>query len=286
MRSKHDIPEVNGNERARQDSRTAGAGRSRRPDERGRKAGCGASAVLHRLLHRIGGLAADCERTSPIADPPAFCVAGAGHAGACGGEAHRTGRARLEPSRNDFCSVVCVAADDCELAGFPLCERTFRELARAAVQPYVDQFCRVHRARVARGRGGRSDAGNPAARRKEAGMSRFTKELRVIPKAAWIVAWFAYLCMVVPLFFFVAPTDPEIGKWPRWGQALVVYGSFLLVVALVALIGYVYGDAKRRQMRYVMWTLLAIFIPNGIGMILYFILRDPLPEPCPGCGHV
>jgi hypothetical protein len=53
--------------------------------------------------------------------------------------------------------------------------------------------------------------------RKEAGMSRFTKELRVIPKAAWIVAWFAYLCFTVPLFIFVAPTDPEIGKWPRWG---------------------------------------------------------------------
>src|SRR5260370_39702236 len=104
-------------------------------------------------------------------------------------------------------------------------------------------------------------------------MSCFTKELRVIPKAAWIVAWFAYLCFTVLLFFFVAPTDPEVGKWPRWGQALFVYGISLLVVALVALIGYVYGDAKRRQMRYVMWTLLVIFIPNAIGMILYFILR-------------
>ncbi|MFY9910481.1 MAG: zinc ribbon domain-containing protein [Candidatus Sulfotelmatobacter sp.] len=124
-------------------------------------------------------------------------------------------------------------------------------------------------------------------------MSRFTKELRVIPKAAWIVAWFAYLCFTVPLFFFVAPTDlgkfvapTEIVKWPRWGQALFIYGIFLLTVALVALIGYVYGDAKRRQMPYVMWTLLATFVPYAIGMILYFILRDPLPKPCPGCGHV
>ena len=32
------------------------------------------------------------------------------------------------------------------------------------VQPNMDQFCRVHGARVARGRGSRSDAGNPAAR--------------------------------------------------------------------------------------------------------------------------
>ena len=30
-------------------------------------------------------------------------------------------------------------------------------------------------------------------------MSRFTKELRVIPKAAWIVAWFAYLSLTVPV---------------------------------------------------------------------------------------
>ena len=117
-------------------------------------------------------------------------------------------------------------------------------------------------------------------------MSRFTKELRVIPGAAWIVAWFAYFCLTVPVFFFVAPTDPEVGKWPRWGQALLIYGTFLFQVAWVALIGYIYGDAKRRQMRYVLWTLLSILTPYAIGMILYFILRDPLPKPCPGCGHV
>ena len=37
-------------------------------------------------------------------------------------------------------------------------------------------------------------------------------------------------------------------------------------------------------MRYVMWTLLAIFIPNGIGIILYFLMRDPLPRNCVKCG--
>jgi len=116
-------------------------------------------------------------------------------------------------------------------------------------------------------------------------MSRFRKELRVIPRAAWVVAWFLYACFTVPMFFFVVPTDPDIGKWPRWGQALFIYGIFLIVVAYVALIGYVYGDAKRRQMRYVMWTLLAIFIPNAIGIILYFILSGPLWKPCPGCRN-
>jgi len=59
-------------------------------------------------------------------------------------------------------------------------------------------------------------------------MRRFTKELRVIPKAAWIVAWLSYLCVTVPLFFFVAPTDPEMGKLPLWAQALLIYGFLLL----------------------------------------------------------
>jgi hypothetical protein len=62
-------------------------------------------------------------------------------------------------------------------------------------------------------------------------MSRFTQELRVIPKAAWIVAGLVNLCFTLPLFLFVAPTDREIGKWPRWGQALCVCAMFLFVAA-------------------------------------------------------
>lgn len=116
-------------------------------------------------------------------------------------------------------------------------------------------------------------------------MSRFTKELRVIPTAAWIVGLLMYIGITTPMFFYVLPHDPQMGHWPRVLQALFVYGIFLFIPAFVALIGYVSGDAKRRQMRYVMWTLLAIFIPDAIGIILYFILRDPLPKPCPGCGN-
>ena len=52
----------------------------------------------------------------------------------------------------------------------------------------------------------------------------------------------------------------------------------------VLLLGYVWGDARRRGMSHVMWTLLALFIPSAVGIILYFILRDPVPVPCPSCG--
>jgi predicted amidophosphoribosyltransferase len=33
-----------------------------------------------------------------------------------------------------------------------------------------------------------------------------------------------------------------------------------------------------------LWTLLAIFVPYGIGLIIYFLMREPLPYNCPGCG--
>jgi hypothetical protein len=115
-------------------------------------------------------------------------------------------------------------------------------------------------------------------------MNRFWKEVKIIPAAAWIVALVIYLGMTIPLFFFAIPNDPKLGRWPEWGQALFVFGICFLIVPLILLIGYVYADAKRRGMRYIMWTLLAIFIANGIGIILYFILRDPMPKPCPGCS--
>ena len=64
------------------------------------------------------------------------------------------------------------------------------------------------------------------------------------------------------------------GPWPAKLAMSVLPGLPLFV--LVLLIGYVNADARRRGMRYVMWTWLAILIPNAIGIILYFVLREPL----------
>jgi hypothetical protein len=62
----------------------------------------------------------------------------------------------------------------------------------------------------------------------------------------------------------------------------------LLIAALMFtygfLVSYVYGDAKRRGMRHVLWTLIAFFVPNALGFIAYFLLREPLLQPCPACG--
>ncbi len=93
-----------------------------------------------------------------------------------------------------------------------------------------------------------------------------------------------YVGMAILFVGFVLQQKPEPASWPLWGKALFTVFVPLPLSILILVIGYVYGDAKRRGMRYVLWTLLAIFIPNAIGIILYFILRDPLLVPCRACG--
>ena len=113
----------------------------------------------------------------------------------------------------------------------------------------------------------------------------FRKELSVIPRAAWIIAGLFYLGMAT-LAWFLVPTDHEMLQWPRDGQLAFIFLLPLVFFLIIPLYGYIYGDAKRRAMRYVMWTLLAIFVPDFIGVIIYFILRDPLPLDCPSCHNL
>ena len=114
----------------------------------------------------------------------------------------------------------------------------------------------------------------------------FTRELRVIPRAARIAAVVCYAAFAICLYFLIIPTDvgPQgMATWPLAGRLAFSLLIPLVLLGIIALWGYICGDAKRRGMRYVMWTLLAIFVPYAIGIILYFILRDPLPAECPSC---
>lgn len=119
-------------------------------------------------------------------------------------------------------------------------------------------------------------------------MTRFQEEWALVPGGARWVAVLVFLAMAgLMASLFLLPLIVE----HEYRGLLFVFPVFLMTligaVALAVyalLIGYVYGDARRRAMNQVMWTLLAIFIPSAVGVILYFILRDPIPVPCPSCG--
>jgi hypothetical protein len=119
-------------------------------------------------------------------------------------------------------------------------------------------------------------------------MTRFEEEWALVPAGARWVAALVFLAMAsLMASLFLLPLIVE----HEYRGLLFVFPVFLMTligaVALaiyVLLVGYVYGDARRRGMNQVMWTLLAIFIPSAVGVILYFILRDPIPVPCPSCA--
>jgi RNA polymerase subunit RPABC4/transcription elongation factor Spt4 len=101
---------------------------------------------------------------------------------------------------------------------------------------------------------------------------------RLIPVTAWVLAVLFFLGAVISCVVAVMNTTNQAA----FGFPIAV-GLFIAAIFTV-IAGFVYGDARRRGMRYVMWTWLVILIPNGIGIILYFILRDPIPNHCTNCG--
>jgi RNA polymerase subunit RPABC4/transcription elongation factor Spt4 len=83
--------------------------------------------------------------------------------------------------------------------------------------------------------------------------------------------------------------DPLVGK-PVALQLLAMFGIVTAIaipaIAYVLLIGYVNRDARRRGMSPALWTIIAIFVPYLVGVVLYFVLREPLPFECPRCRRL
>lgn len=117
---------------------------------------------------------------------------------------------------------------------------------------------------------------------------RFIDELRLIPR--WLVYSVIVLFFVAQVVVQVANALTNFSGLPRnWAPlALVgiVTGISLVFVCLVFLFAYINRDAKRRGMSPTLWTLVAILVPYLIGVMAYFILREPLGFNCPRCGVV
>jgi hypothetical protein len=107
-------------------------------------------------------------------------------------------------------------------------------------------------------------------------MSRLRQELGVAARLG--VAISALLALVAALLFVLLDRRPLAAKI-AFGAALALF-----IFLYGFLVSYVFGDAKRRGMRHGLWALVAALVPNGLGFLAYFLLREPLFPPCGACG--
>ncbi len=126
---------------------------------------------------------------------------------------------------------------------------------------------------------------------KSESQTRLAGEVRIIPSWAFALAIFLFIAAQI-FFNLMARRQPDAP--PAWARAALGLLLGLVVGTYVLFIGYVNGDARRRGMSRLLWTLVALLVPNGLGIILYFILRQPLHPVaayagggncCPRCGY-
>ena len=108
-------------------------------------------------------------------------------------------------------------------------------------------------------------------------MNRLRQELGVAARLG--VAISALLAFVAALPFVLFAGEHLLAVRIALGAALALF-----IFLYGFLVSYVYGDATRRGMRPGLWALVAACVPNALGFIAYFLLREPMLQPCRGCG--
>lgn len=135
--------------------------------------------------------------------------------------------------------------------------------------------------------------------RRQRERARFREELRVIP------GWLVWTCAVLSIVAVVVGIGVNLYNLHNGGDVfpddsfrgrplfscLALAGIILLASVtfscLLFMLGYVYRDAKRRDMNPALWTLLVLILSPGygvIGLIIYLLIREPLPYHCPQCS--
>jgi hypothetical protein len=110
--------------------------------------------------------------------------------------------------------------------------------------------------------------------------TRFKDELRIVSRWVYFFAVLVFLAVPV-LFATVVGRDPHAP--PLLARCLLGVLAGTVIACYVVLIGYINRDAGRRGMSRLFWTLVAIFVPNGLGIVLYFVLRKQRAARCPQC---
>jgi hypothetical protein len=113
--------------------------------------------------------------------------------------------------------------------------------------------------------------------------NKFSDELRLIPRWSIVAAVVAFA--LVEYYFWVVLPDHRVhpSSLPVALRTYLIASWGALAALSMLVIGYISNDAPRRGMSARLW-MVCVVIPGGVGMALYFLLRQPILTACPSCG--
>ena len=109
----------------------------------------------------------------------------------------------------------------------------------------------------------------------------FRGEISIISPVAYAIAGIVFVA-IIPLFVVLVGRDRGAPEFPI--RVVLGFVCAILLACYVLLVGYINRDAGRRGMSRLLWTLVAVFVPDGLGIVLYFVLRKPRSSVCPQCS--
>jgi hypothetical protein len=114
---------------------------------------------------------------------------------------------------------------------------------------------------------------------------RLRRFLSIVPKTvqrwAWVVVGCELLIGLV-MGYKAADQGAMLRTMSTYGGAALVFGIAMAIWLLC--LGFVFADARRRDMRPILWVLVAALFPHLLGFLLYFVLRHPIAATCTQCG--
>ena len=109
--------------------------------------------------------------------------------------------------------------------------------------------------------------------------------LNIVPKEVRLWASILAGCLFLiglAMAYETAGQGVMLRTMSAYGSAALVFG--VLAAIWLLCLGFVFADARRRDMRPILWVLVAALFPHLPGFLLYFVLRPPIAASCTHCG--
>ena len=111
--------------------------------------------------------------------------------------------------------------------------------------------------------------------------------LNIVPKEVRLWASILAGCLFLiglAMAYETAGQGVMLRTMSAYGSAALVFG--VLAAIWLLCLGFVFADARRRDMRAVLWVLVAALFPHLLGFLLYFVMRQPIAATCTQCGKM